>query len=142
MLFAVTHLSVTILLTLLLPLDQTLRPFSQTGSAFCLSIRVTPAFAVCIFNASCRYPRALVLAVYHTPVGSVTARANFNNNLSLSLLSTTISERKGDMSSALHRDRVRKRRSKRNAGSVGKAEQGKYVKSGIGGYRFGEGLER
>lgn len=64
-------------------------------------------------------------AVYHIPSGSVIALAYFSNSLSLSLLSTTISARNGDISSAFHLERVRKRSAKRPAGSDGSSDAGK-----------------
>ena len=70
---------------------------------------------------------SLARAVYHTPSESVTARAYLRSSLSRSLLSTTMSPRNGDISSAFHRERVRKRSAKRAVGSGGSAEAGKYV---------------
>lgn len=90
----------------------------------------------------CRYPLYFALAVYQTPLGSVTALAYVRSNLSLSLSFTTISERKGEISSAFHFERVRKRSEKRAAGSEGSSEEGKYVRTGTGGMERGEGKER
>lgn len=66
------------------------------------------------------------LAVYHTPCASVIALANLRRSLSRSLESIAISARKGDISSAFHLERVRKRSAKRGAASIGRAEAGKY----------------
>ena len=41
-----------------------------------------------------------------------------------------MSERKGVMSSAFHRDLVKKRSPKRAAASIGSADEGKYVSKG------------
>ena len=63
--------------------------------------------------------------VYNTPSLSVKALAYLNSSLSRSFALTAMSERKGAMSSAFQRWRVRKRSVKRAAGSVGSSAQGK-----------------
>lgn len=78
-------------------------------------------------------PLYFARAVYHTPSLSVTARVYFNNSLSRSFASTQISARKGTMSSARHRVRVRKRSVKRAVGSTGSCAAGKYVSTVSGG---------
>ena len=71
--------------------------------------------------------------VYHTPSESVIARAYLRSNRSRSLASTTMSVRKGAISSAFQRGRVRKRSVNRAAGSDGSVEEGKYSSSYTGG---------
>ena len=63
-------------------------------------------------------------AVYQTPCASVVVRVYLRRNLSRSFESSAMSVRKGAMSAARHRGRVRKRSAKRAAGSTGRDEAG------------------
>lgn len=71
------------------------------------------------------HPVYFALAVYHTPSESEDARAYFISSLSRSLLSSTMSARNGEMSSAFQRARVRKRSVNRVEGSGGSVAAGK-----------------
>ena|ERR1700733_8742685 len=73
-------------------------------------------------------PLDCALAVYHIPWASVVALAYFRSSLSRSLESIAMSARKGEMSSAFHFERVKKRSANRCVASTGRAEAGKYDK--------------
>jgi hypothetical protein len=69
--------------------------------------------------------------VYETPCESVVALANLRSSLSRSLESTAISERKGEISSPRQCDRVKNRSAKRGAGSMGRVDAGKKVRTRV-----------